>query len=382
MARFDRYILSQLMVLFGFFSLVLILVYWVNRAVALFDQLIADGQSAAVFLEFTALSLPGIIRIVLPLSAFVAAVYVTNRMSSESELVVVQATGFSPFRLARPVFVFGIIVALLVMALTHFLVPLAARQLAERRAEISQNVTARILAEGQFLDPADGVTVYIRDITPEGELLDVMLVDRSDLDTGEITYTAARAYLVRTDRGPQLVMREGMAQTLRPTETGGPRSLIVTTFDDFAYDVGSLIAPPEAGPRRMREVPTIELLDPDPALVEETGQSRAALIAEAHDRFGQGLIAVVGALVGFATLISGGFSRFGVWRQVIAAVGLVIIIKMAETFGARLSLQNPAFWPAVYLPFVVGAAMTLGLLIHAARPRRPRPSRDAAEAAA
>ena len=31
------------MVLFGFFSLVLVLVYWINRAVVLFDQLIADG---------------------------------------------------------------------------------------------------------------------------------------------------------------------------------------------------------------------------------------------------------------------------------------------------------------------------------------------------
>ena len=73
MARFDRYMLSQLLVLFGFFSLILVLIYWINRAVRLFDRLIADGQSAWVFLELTSLSLPGIIRIVLPLSAFVAA---------------------------------------------------------------------------------------------------------------------------------------------------------------------------------------------------------------------------------------------------------------------------------------------------------------------
>lgn len=366
MARFDRYILSQLMVLFGFFSLVLILVYWVNRAVALFDQLIADGQSAGVFLEFTALSLPGLIRIVLPLSGFIAALYVTNRLSSESELVVVQTTGFSPFRLARPVMVFGLIVGGLVMALTHVLVPLASRQLAERTAEISQNVSARLLTEGQFLDPTDGVTVYIRDITSDGELLDVMLVDRSDPEAGEITYTATRAYLVRTALGPQLVMRDGMAQTLRATD----RNLIVTTFDDFSYDVGNLIPPPTAGPRKMREVPTIELFRPTAALVEETGQSRAALVAEAHDRFGQGLIAVVGALIGFATLISGGFNRFGVWRQVIAAVGLVIVVKMAETYGATLSLRNPAMWPAVYLPFVVGSAIVFALLFWAGRTRR------------
>lgn len=365
MARFDKYMLSQLMVLFGFFSLVLILVYWVNRAVVLFDRLIADGQTAVVFLEFTALSLPGIIRIVLPLSGFIAALYVTNRLTTESELVVVQATGFSPFRLARPVLVFGLIVGLLVMALTHVLVPLAARQLAERNAEIAQNVTARLLTEGQFLDPADGVTVYIRDITPEGELLDVMLVDSSSDAGDEITYTATRAYLVRTERGPQLVMRDGMAQTLR----GDTQRLIVTTFDDFAYDVGSLIPPPEAGPRKMREVSTLELIAPSAALEEETQQSRAALIAEAHDRFAQGLIAVVGALIGFSALISGGFSRFGVWRQVILAVGLIIVVKMTETMGARLSLQNPTAWPAVYLPVLIGGVMSLALLAYAARPR-------------
>ena len=55
--RFDKYLLSQLMMLFGFFALVLVLVYWVNRAVVLFDQLIANGQSAAVLLEFSILSL-------------------------------------------------------------------------------------------------------------------------------------------------------------------------------------------------------------------------------------------------------------------------------------------------------------------------------------
>ena len=104
--RFDRYMLSQLLVLFGFFALVLVAVYWVNRAVVLFDRLIADGHSAGIFLEFTVLSLPAVVALVLPMSAFAAAVYVTNRLSNDSELVVVRATGFSPWRLARPVLAF------------------------------------------------------------------------------------------------------------------------------------------------------------------------------------------------------------------------------------------------------------------------------------
>ncbi|NCU21661.1 LptF/LptG family permease, partial [Candidatus Falkowbacteria bacterium] len=113
MSRLDRYILSQLMALFGFFALVLVSVYWVNRAVRLFDQLISDGQTAWVVLEFTALTLPYVIRIVLPVAAFVATVYTINRLMTESEMVVMQATGASPWRLARPVAVFGLIVALM-----------------------------------------------------------------------------------------------------------------------------------------------------------------------------------------------------------------------------------------------------------------------------
>ena len=123
MPRFDRYILSQLMALFGFFSLVLVAVYWINRAVGLFDQLIGDGQSALVFLQFSLLTLPNVIRLVLPVSAFVAAVYCANRLISDSELVVMQATGFSSFRLARPVFGFGVIVAGMMLILMNWLVP-------------------------------------------------------------------------------------------------------------------------------------------------------------------------------------------------------------------------------------------------------------------
>lgn len=151
MARFDRYMLSQFLLLFGFFALVLVAVFWINRAVVLFDRLIGDGQTALVFLEFTSLSLPKLIVTVLPIATFAASVYVTNRLSGESELVVMQATGSGPWRLARPVLAYGLIVAAMMSLLTHVLVPAAQGQLSIREAEISRNVTSRLLTEGTFL---------------------------------------------------------------------------------------------------------------------------------------------------------------------------------------------------------------------------------------
>ncbi len=363
MGRFDRYMLSQLMVLFGFFSLVLVLIYWINRAVVLFDQLIADGQSAWVFLEFTALTLPAVIRLALPLAAFAAAIYVTNRMTTESELVVVQATGYSAFRLARPVLYFGLIVALLMSILMHFLVPISTARLAERQNDIAQNATARLLTEGQFIEPIQNVTFYVREITPAGELLNIFLSDTRNPDE-EVTYTAAQAYLVRDGDDTQLVMVDGMAQTLRTAD----QRLFTTSFDDFAYNIGSLITTGTSRGRRASQVPTWELLNPTPALEEETGNSAARLLSRGHDRFSQSILGTVAALLGFATLLIGGFSRFGVWRQIVAAIFLIIVVKGIETAGLNAARTNENLWFATYLPSIAGFFIVWCLLFAASRP--------------
>ena len=358
------------MVLFGFFSLVLILIYWINRAVVLFDQLIADGQSAIVFLEFTALSLPSVIRLALPLAAFAAAVYVTNRMTTESELTVVQATGYSYLRLARPVLYFGAIVAAMMSLLMHFLIPLSTARLEAREAEIAQNITSRLLTEGQFVEPVNGVTFYIREITANGELRDIFLSDARAAEE-EAIYTASRAFLVRESGITQLVMIDGMVQTLRRDD----QRLFTTTFDDFAYNISNLIGEPRARGRRDAHLLTWDLLNPTPALEAETRRSAAQLIARAHDRFSQSILAIVAALLGYTALMVGGYSRFGVWKQIVFAIFLIIVVKAVETTGLRLARSDPALWFAAYLQSFVGFVMIAGLLFWAGRPylfkRRP-----------
>ncbi|MGZ9809648.1 LPS export ABC transporter permease LptF [Pseudoroseicyclus sp. H15] len=382
MGRFDRYFLAMLLAHFGFFALVLILIYWINRAVTLFDQLIGNGQTIGTFLELTALSLPGIIRIILPIAAFAAAISATNRLSSDSELVAVQATGFSVWRLARPVAVFGLIVMLLVWVLTHLLSPMAQSQLSARQAEIAESVAAALLQEGQFVTPTPGVTFYVRDITPEGELQDIFLADRRS-ESQSITYTAARAYLVRGEGGPQLVMIDGMAQTFRPGQSETAEGTLgVTAFDDLAYDIGALTGSAASRQPALNEMPTLELLFADEALAERTGRTIGALVAQGHDRFAQGILGFVGPLIGFSTLLVGGFSRFGVWRQIVAAIALVVVVKVVESGVTGLVRSNPAAWPTLYLPGLTGLLLSWAALSLAARPHLFRRRRGPKEAAA
>lgn len=370
MARFDRYMLAQLLVLFGLTAVVLVLIYWINQAVRLFDFLIGSGQTGTVFLEFTVLSLPNVIRLVLPVAAFVAAVFVTNRLSSESELVVVQSTGYSPFRLARPVFVFGLIVALFVAALVHIAVPLSSARLVDRQAEVRQNVTARLLVEGQFMHPAPGATLYIREITAAGELRDIYLRDARNPDR-RVTYTATRALLLRSENGPRLAMFDGIAQSYGAEA----RRLSVTRFDTLNLGLGQLIGDTDTDDsdrRTYRELSTPELLSGDPDIAREVGQAPAKLIVEGHGRITQSLMALAGPLVGFAALMLGGFSRFGVWKQIFLAVFIIIVLQTFSNALADATQSDPTLWPMIYLPSLSGLLVAAVMLWVAAHPNLGR----------
>ncbi|MEQ9258934.1 MAG: LPS export ABC transporter permease LptF [Roseovarius sp.] len=355
--------LSQFMVLFGFFALVLVSIFWINKAVRMFDRLVGDGQPAWVFLEFTALTLPGVIGMVLPIAAFAAAVYVTNRLSTESELTVVQATGFSPARLIRPAFVFGVIIAVLMSMLSHWLIPTSLGQLRAREAEVRQSVSARFLEEGEFLHPAPGITFYIRDITPDGELRDVFLSDRRDPEN-PVTYTSSLAYLVQEGDGTSLVMVSGLAQTLR----GVGSRLFTTHFADFSYDISSLIAQNPTNLNKVEFAHTGDLLFHRAEVLERTKATPGELAYTLHGRFAQAFMCIVAALIGFATLLLGSFSRFGVWWQILTAFVLLVGVKLVEGGVTGVVLSNTSAWPLMYLPSALGFAITLALIYMGARP--------------
>ena len=369
MPRIDRYILSQLLTLFGFFALVLVSVYWINRAVGLFDDLLNDGQTALVVLEFTALTLPLVISVVLPVAAFAATAYGTNRMSGESEMVAMQAAGLSPWRLARPVLVFGVFVGVMVAVLVHGLVPMARERLAERQAELAENVTAQFLRPGTFQYPTDGVTLFIREIASDGRLLDLFIEDARNPDNQTI-YTSEEALLIRSDSGPSLVLLSGMAQNLKVQ--GDQRRLSVTRFDEFSYDMGGVFQTGGRSGRDLRDYGTWRLLNPDDALLQATGANAAEARREAHERIAQPLLSPVAAMIGFAMLLIGGYSRFGVWKQVFWAILCLIVVQFMGNAAADRAGQDPTLWPLVYLPALVGAVICVGLLWLAARPRRLR----------
>ena len=367
MSRYDRYVLSQYLLFFGFFALVLVGVTWINRAVVLFDRLIGSGQSAMVFLEFSALALPNLIRMIVPMAAFVATLFITNRLIRESEITVMQATGSSPWRLARPALVFGVLLALGMSILTHLLLPASIKQLGLREAEVARNISARLLTEGSFLHPAPGVTFYIRQIDADGTLNDVFLADRRAPAT-TVIYTASRAFLVRDRDTTTLIMVDGLAQRM----DNRTRRLSTTLFSDFSYDISALVRKEEKRARNPSAIPTLELLFDTEMIAEREGLDAGKLTEVLHQRFARALVVVPIALIGFSALLLGGHSRFGVWRQGLLAFVVMISMELLRGVLADVIRANTDLWALNYLPAALGMVVATVFLHFAGRPLSPR----------
>ncbi|MBV9014398.1 MAG: LptF/LptG family permease, partial [Alphaproteobacteria bacterium] len=123
----DRYILRQCLSVTLFVTAALSAAVWLAQSLRLVDLIVNRGLSAEVFLYLAILILPRFFDIVLPIGAFIAVLFIFNRLTAESELIVMRASGLSPLALARPVLVLAGIGFVVLMSLSAYFLPVSNR---------------------------------------------------------------------------------------------------------------------------------------------------------------------------------------------------------------------------------------------------------------
>src|SRR5438477_88057 len=102
MRGLTRYVLRQTMMLTLAFTLVFTAAVWLVQSLRLIDLIVNRGLSLGIFFKLAVLILPRFIEIVLPIAIFLAVLFSYNRLISESELIVMRASGLSQMTLSRP----------------------------------------------------------------------------------------------------------------------------------------------------------------------------------------------------------------------------------------------------------------------------------------
>ena len=71
----------------------------------------SQGQDALRFLVMTALAIPSMLALIAPIALLIACIHVLNRLSGDSELIVMTAGGAPVWALLKPLGLLAILVA-------------------------------------------------------------------------------------------------------------------------------------------------------------------------------------------------------------------------------------------------------------------------------
>jgi lipopolysaccharide export system permease protein len=279
MGSIDRYIFRTTLASFALVLVSLTGVIWITQALRDIDLMTGQGQTILTFLGLTSLVIPALVLIISPIALMIAISHTLNKLATDSEIIVMNAAGFSPFRLFRPFLYATCVVALLVAFIAAYLAPDGMRRLKQWSAEITADVLANILQPGRFAQLDQNLTIRIRERLPGGQLAGVFIDDRRD-PKERVSIVADHGTVVKNGDGSFLVLENGNLQRFEIDK----RDPVLVAFDRYAFDMSKFSNQGHDVTLGIRERYLWELLSPqddDPVYSQMPGQFRAEL----HDRF-------------------------------------------------------------------------------------------------
>jgi lipopolysaccharide export system permease protein len=352
----SRYLLGQLMGPVALLTLLLTCVILLTQSLRLLDLVINRGQSAPTFLYLTALIIPGLLVIILPIAFFVGTLVTLSRLNGDSELVVMSSAGYSLRQLAGPIFIAAGIVMVLTWICALWLAPAGQRALSAKEVDIRADVAGALLNEGQFNPAAQGVTVFIRQLDSDGQFHGILVHDSRD-PRQAITYIAQRGALAQTNAGARLMMFDG---TVERSAAGGAK-LSILSFGSYVVSMDQFASAAHPVSRKTSERFLGELLDPDEKGI--TPQIRAAYLAEAHNRLSQPLYCLAFAMICLAAILRGRRQRGALAMRLTGASLAAAGLRIAGYGLAGPAASHPMLDVFFYVIPLLGAGLALLVLM-------------------
>jgi lipopolysaccharide export system permease protein len=327
---------------------------WITQALRDIDLMTNQGQSIFVFIGITGLIVPLLILIIAPIALMIAVAHVLNKLGNDSELIVMNAAGMPPWVLFRPFLAVGIVVSLLVAAISIYVSPWGLRELRRWATEVRADLVSNIVQPGRFTKLEDKLTLHIRERRPNGQLLGIFIDDQRN-PKERASILAEHGDIVKSDRGLFLVLESG---TIQRHETG-QRDPTIVLFNSYGFDLSWLSNSNQSLKYSVRERYLWELYDPtltDKSFVDEPDQIRA----EFHDRITAPLYPLAFVIMTYAYLGAPRTTRQSRTMSLMGAIGVVAALRGLGFVGMIAGVHTPI---ALLLPYLaLAATFVLGYL--------------------
>jgi lipopolysaccharide export system permease protein len=357
MGSIDKYIFRTTLVSFALVLVSLTGVIWITQALRGIDLMTSQGQTILTFLGITSLVIPSLVWIISPIALMIAISHTLNKLATDSEIIVMNAAGFSPFRLFYPFFYATCVVAVLVAFIAAYLAPDGLRRIKQWDAEITADVLTNILQPGRFAQLDQNLTIRIRERQPGGLLVGIFIDDRRD-PKERVSIVADHGTVVKGDSGSFLILEDGNLERFEVDK----RDPALVAFARYGFDMSKFSNQGHDVALGIRERYIWELLSPpadDPIFTQLPGQFRAEL----HDRFMSPIYPFAFAALTFAFLGAPRTTRqsrnFSIGGSILAVFGL----RMVGFACSVLAVKTPVAAVVQYLMLLGAIGIGLWIII-------------------
>ena len=357
MGSIDRYIFRTTLASFVLVLVSLTGVIWITQALRDIDLMTSERQTIITFLGITSLVIPSLVNIIAPIALMIAISHTLNKLATDSEIIVMNAAGFSPFRLFRPFVYATCVVSLLVAFIAAYLAPDGMRRLKQWSAEITADVLTNILQPGHFAQLDQNLTIRIRERLPGGQLAGVFIDDRRD-PAERVSIVADRGTVMKNGDGSFLVLEDGNLQRFEIDK----HDPALVAFARYAFDMSKFSNQSHDVALGIRERYLWELLSPaddDPVYSQIPGQFRAEL----HDRFMAPLYPFAFAALTFAFLGAPRTTRQSRNFSIGSSILAVFALRMGGFACSVMAVKSPLAPVVQYLMLLITIAASLWIIV-------------------
>lgn len=301
-------------------------VIWIVQVFARIDLITSSGQSVLAYFKITFLAIPGLLLAVIPIALLLATANTINHFNTNSELVVINASGASNRVVVKPFFVLTLLFSIFTGLVGHFIMPLSTTQLRIETSSKNADLINVILREGVFTTMDRGLMVHIKKRNTDGSLNGLMIADERDPDNAML-YIAKRGIIAKKGEQSLLLLEDGEIQ--QSSAKDGSSSII--RYQSYVIDMASMGSQSAEITRRAKARTTQELFnfDPDDPVYKKRPDE---FVIEIHERFSEMLWPFANVLILLAFIGQARSSRQGTSNATIVATTLLLSTR-AVGFG-------------------------------------------------
>ncbi len=358
----NRYILREILPGFAVNILLFTLIILMARIMELANLVISKGVSIGLVIGIILLLLPKILALTLPMATLLAVLTGFLRLSADSELTVLRASGLSIYQLSPPVLLFGSVVAIITGIFSTLIAPESSWRFKEKLLDLAKARADLAIVEQTFIREFPGLTLYIGQLPPGSNEMGQVFIHDSRSET-EDSLIVAESGLLGVDREAGTLLfrlRNGVIDRVYPNSN---------STDSIFFDVYELKVSPgaeveneteEGGFLRGRsEIPTSQLTEA--ALAKNDEATLALYEAEWHRRWALPFTTFIMAMIGLP--LGASFRVRGRNFALLMAMGVFITYYVLFSAGwAMAKSQVLPPWLAVWASNIILAVLSAILL--------------------